>query len=81
MLFGKDKKVRTFLKKGVAKISGSGILIIVAFRQQLVGVVERQTRKLEVLVPVTGVRVQIPPPTPEFRKRLTGRFFATYSNS
>ena len=26
MLFGKDKKVRTFLKKGVAKISGSGII-------------------------------------------------------
>ena len=37
--------------------------------------VERQTRKLEVLVPVTGVRVQIPPPTPEFRKRPLGRFF------
>ena len=31
--------------------------------------VERQTRKLEVLVGVTPVRVQIPPSTPEFSER------------
>ena len=43
--------------------------------------VERQTRKLEVLVPVTGVRVQIPPPTPEFRKRPSGRFFVASCRS